>query len=352
MNGFAVTQEQRGDEEWVTCYEALTGKLMWMHSQRARHDTTLGGVGPRSTPTIHKGRVYALGATGILNCLDGATGKVLWTHRLQEEYGLTPDTDLANMAWGRSGSPLIVDDLVVVPGGGPAQGRKVSLVAFQQDTGDRIWEGGDDQIAYASPSLVTLSGVRQILIVNEKTVTGHDPETGKVIWSFDWLGNSNQNANNSQAVVVSDERVFISKGYMGGSALFQVQCDAAGAWKTTQLWADTKTMKTKFTNVVVRDGLVYGLSDGTLECIDLATGKRRWKHGRYGHGQVLGVGDLLIVQAESGEVFLVATTPDEHRELGQLAALEGKTWNDPVLYGRYLLVRNGEQAACFELPLK
>jgi len=352
VNGWAVTLEQRGEEELTTCYEVATGRLMWSHAEQTRHSTVLGGVGPRSTPTLHQGRVYSLGATGILNCLDGATGAVLWTHRLLDEYRLTPELDMTSVAWGRAASPLLVDGLVVVPAGGPPEGPKVSLVAFDQNSGAKAWEGGDDQIAFASPTIATLSGVRQILSVNEATVTGHDPETGKALWSFPWPGSSNQNASNSQPVVIGPDQLFISKGYTGGSALWKIDCDNSGRWTTEQVWADAKIMKTKFTNIVLRDGFVYGLSDGTLECIDVATGKRRWKHGRYNHGQVLGVGDFLIVQAESGEVLLVAIDPKEHRELGRLAAIEGKTWNNPALAGPYLLVRNGEQAACFELPLR
>ncbi len=352
VNGYVVTLEQRGEQELTTCYELLTGKPLWSHAEATRHETVLGGIGPRSTPTISEGKVYSLGATGILNCLDGATGEPLWTHRLLDDYHLTPETDLQVVAWGRAASPLVVDGLVVVPAGGPADKPKVSLVAFDKTSGDKIWEAGDDQIAFASPTLATVSGVRQILSVNEKTVSGHDPETGKLFWSFPWEGLSTQNANNSQPIAVDGNRVFVSKGYTGGSALVEVDCDDAGKWSTKPIWADSKSMKTKFTNAIVRDGYVYGLSDGTLECIQLADGKRRWKHGRYGHGQILGVGDLLLVQAESGEVFLVAIDPTAHRELSSLAALDGKTWNNPALYGRYLLVRNGEEAACYELPLR
>lgn len=349
VNGFAVTQEQRGPEELVSCYEVLTGKLRWSHSDETRHETTLGGVGPRGTPTIHDGRVYTLGATGILHCLEGSTGKPLWTHNLLEQYGLTPVTDMESIAWGRAASPLVVDELVVVPAGGPAGGRQVSLVAFQKDTGKRVWEGGDDQIAYASPTVALLGGVRQILSVNEKTVTGHDLQSGQVLWSFPWAGTSNQNASTSEAVAVGDDEVFISKGYTGGAALFQVHRNDQGHWNADSLWSDTRAMKTKLTNVVIRQDHVYGLSDGTLECIELSTGKRRWKKGRYGHGQILGVDDLLIVLSEAGELFLVELTPDGHHELGHIPAIEGKTWNNPALYGNLLLVRNGEQAACFEL---
>ncbi len=239
---------------------------------------------------------------------------------------------------------------MIVPGGGPAEGRKVSLVAFDKDTGEKTWEGGEDQIAYSSPSLVVLGGVRQILSVNETTVTGHDPKIGRVLWNFPWPGSSNRNANNSQAVAVGNERVFVSKGYTGGSALFDVRRQGDG-WSTEPVWANSKSMKTKFTNAVFYKQHVYGLCDGVLECIELDTGKRCWKQGRYGHGQVLGVGDLLIVQGEDGNVFLVAMTPEAHEELGQFPALDGKTWNNPALVGRLLLVRNAEEAACYELPL-
>jgi outer membrane protein assembly factor BamB len=111
-------------------------------------------------------------------------------------------------------------------------------------------------------------------------------------------------------------------------------------------------MRTTFSNVVVYKDHVYGLDDGVLQCIELNTGVKKWRDGRYRYGQVLGVDDLLIVQAEDGKVILVAADPEKHRELGQIDALHDKTWNNPVLVGKYLLVRNAEEAVCYELPLK
>lgn len=351
VNGFAVTMEQRGDEELVTCYEVATGTMRWSHALPARHYTVLGGAGPRATPTIHEGRVYALGATGVLRCLDGATGRPVWSEDLLARIGVTPEEDLNAVAWGRANSPLIVDDLVVVPLGGPAKGPWISLAAFDKATGRLVWTGGDSQASYSSPVLATLGGQRQILIVNQDYVSGHDPASGRQLWKHPWPGSSSTNANVAQAVPVPGDQLLLSKGYGGGANLLQVSRSERGPWQVAEVWSNSRVLRTKFCNVVVLEGHVYGLSDGILECVDLGSGRRVWRAGRYAQGQLLGVGELLVVQAESGDVALVEATSAGHRELGRFAALEGKTWNNPSLYGRYLLVRNAEQAACYELPL-
>jgi outer membrane protein assembly factor BamB len=134
--------------------------------------------------------------------------------------------------------------------------------------------------------------------------------------------------------------------------LLQISLTDDDHWEVSEVWSNNRVLNTKFCNVVLYGEHVYALSDGILECAELARGRRVWKAGRYGQGQVLGVEDLLLVQAESGEVALVEATPSGHRELGRFAALDGKTWNNPSLYGRYLLVRNAEQAACYELELE
>ena len=352
VNGFAVTLEQRGNDELVTCYEVATGKPRWFHAVPGRHQTVLGGIGPRSTPTIDQGRVYALGATGILRCLDGATGQPIWTDDLLARIGITPQEDLNAIAWGRASSPLIVDNLVVVPLGGRTTPPWISLIAFDKVTGRLAWKGGDCQASYSSPVLTTLAGRRQILIVNQDFVSGHDPATGHALWKYPWPGSSSTNANTSQAVPVPNDRVLLSKGYGGGAKLLQVSQADHDQWKVAEVWANSRVLRTKFCNVVLHGEHIYGLSDGILECVELASGRRVWKQGRYEQGQVLGVEDLLLVQAESGEVALVEATPSGHRELGRFAALDGKTWNNPSLYGRYLLVRNAEQAACYELGLE
>ena len=198
-----------------------------------------------------------------------------------------------------------------------------------------------------------MGGVRQILIVNEDTVSGHDPASGRVLWERPWgEGRSNANASVSQAVAVPPDRVFLSKGYGIGAALIELTPAASETFDVEEIWSDSRVLRTKFTNVTILDGTVYGLSDGILEAADLATGERRWKGGRYKQGQILRVGELLLVLAESGEVLLVEATPERRNSvLGRFQAIEGQTWNNVALYGPYLLVRNAEEAACYKLPL-
>ncbi len=360
VNGFALTMEQRGDQELVTCYDVETGEPRWVRETPARFETALAGTGPRATPTVDDGWVYTQGATGRLLALDGASGEVMWEKDLLREFGMSPEQEAAELPYGRSGSPLITGDLVVVPAGGPAGGRRVSLVAYHKKTGEEVWQGGEEQISCSSPAVATVGGVRQILIVNEASASGHDPATGEVLWPHAREGRSNANTNVSQAVAVPPDRVFLSKGYAVGAELIRLvprggpssPGGAKATFDTETIWQDSRVMRTKFTNVAIKDGHVYGLSDGILECIELATGERMWKGGRYKHGQILLVGDLLLVMSETGEMFLIEATPErKNNVLGSFLAIEGKTWNNFALYGSRLLVRNGEQAACYELPL-
>jgi outer membrane protein assembly factor BamB len=353
----AVTLEQRGEEEVIASYALATGEPEWSVAVPARHETVLGGVGPRSTPTIREGVVYAAGATGWLHAIDGATGSVVWRVNVLDDLGIDPAAHAAAVAWGRAGSPLIRGDLVIVPAGGPrpkpgaGEPAFVSLVAYDRTTGERRWTAGDEQISYASPVLATVGGREVIVSVNESRVVGFDPETRAVVWQFDWPGHSNSDASCSQAIAVGETQVFVSKGYGIGAALFEVESAAQQPWTMREVWHESGSLKTKFTNVVIHDGHAYGLSDGILECVRLADGVRRWKGGRYGQGQVLRVGGLLVVQAESGAVVLVDCAAEKHTVRGRLDAIAGQTWNNPCLAGPRLLVRNAEEVACYELPV-
>lgn len=350
---FGLTLEQRENQEWVTCYDLSDGTLLWHYAEEARHFHALGGLGPRSTPTLsNDGRVYAQGATGVVWCLDGHDGTLLWRVDLLEMAGIDQATSETSVTWGRAASPLLVDDLVVVPLGGDAEGAQgvQSLVALDAATGETRWTGGEHQISYASPVLATLAGIRQILTVDENFVAGYAPEDGRVLWTHDWPGRSSGNASCSNPVPLGPDQVLVSKGYGGGGMLLRLSAQSQGL-AAEEVWADRRVLKTKFTNVCVDREYGYALSDGALECVHLPSGRSQWKQprrGRFGHGHVLIVEDVLVVLSEEGELALVALDPDRYRELGRIQVLQGKTWNPPAVAGNLFVVRNGQEAAVWE----
>jgi outer membrane protein assembly factor BamB len=348
-NGFAVTLEQRGPDEWVSCYRVADGELMWHHAYPARHNNPLGGLGPRAVPTIDQGKVYSQGATGVVCCLDGATGNMLWQDDLLARYGMSQSRSEQLVQWGRSGSPLIVDNMVIVPAGGDGEGKVRSLIAYDKESGNVVWEAGDDQISYASPILADIAGVKQVVSVNETTLAGYDPRDGRRLWTHEWHGNSSGDANVSQPFAVGTDQLFISKGYGLGCTLLKLTPEG-DQFSVEVIWESRRSLKTKFTNVAIVGSHAYGLNDGILECVDIETGKSKWKSGRYGHGQVLAIGDQLLVLGESGELVLIAANSAKAEVRGKIQALTGKTWNNLCVTGNLLLVRNGEEAACYELP--
>lgn len=334
----AITQEQRHEDELIVCYELQSGRAIWAHTNHVRFSEALGGDGPRATPTIRQGRVYAMGAEGNLDCLEEQTGRLVWSHDVLNE------NRLSNLTWGKSCSPLLVRDLIVVTGG---EEREKSLLAYQSDSGKLVWRGGHDSASYSSPVVATLLGQEQIIIVNAHSVSGHNLQNGEMLWEYGWPDNF---AKATEPLFVDTNRVFISAGYGVGCVMLRVERSAAGTWSATPLWKN-RNLKPKFTNLVRRGQYVYGLDEGVLACVDLENGNRQWKEGHYGHGQILSVDNLLVVQAESGEVVLVEVNPLKPRECARFPALQGKTWNNPALAGDLLLVRNDHEAACYRLPL-
>lgn len=339
VQGRAYTQEQRGEEEMVTSYDLFTGKLLWSHADPVRFSQWQSGDGPHATPTVHAERVYAYGATGLLTCLDASTGKKVW------QRSVLAENELENIEWGVSASPLIVDDKVIVTGGktkGPV------LFAYQIGSGELVWKAGDDQACYSSPVLATLAGKRVILSNNVRSLTAYDPATGAVLMDHEWGGTNWPKA--SQPLVLGQDRVFLSAGYGMGCQMLEIKTAEDGTLTATQLWTGMK-MKTQFNSAAARDGYAYGLDDGRLASLDLATGERLWKDGRFASGQTLLVDDVILIQSEGGRVHLAAAKPDGFQELGKINALSSKTWNHPTLAGRYLLVRNDREAVCYELPV-
>jgi outer membrane protein assembly factor BamB len=339
-DGRAYTIEQRRGQEVVAAYDVATGRELWTQRWNAAYspgDDT--GDGPRSTPTWDQGRLYALGATGELRCLDANSGSVIWGKNILS------DNQAPNLQWGVAGSPLIVDDKVIVLPGGA---NNKSVVAYNKMTGAPVWKSLSDQQAYVSPMLVELGGRRQILIVSASRVLAVVPETGALLWSYPW--DTSMGINVSQPIIVDKNRFFISSGYGKGAALVEVKGSGQNFTATT-IWENVN-MKNKFNSSVLYNGYVYGLDEGILTCLDVNTGDRKWKGGRYGYGQVLLASGNLIVTSDSGDLALVKASPDAYTELARFTALQGKTWNYPAIADGRLLVRNGNEMAAYDISPK
>lgn len=360
VGDFAVTQEQRAENELVTCYRVTTGEPVWTHSDKTRFDPAdpiggLGDVGPRATPTIVGKRIFTQGGTGIVNCLDARDGHAIWSHDTAAEFGAPIAT------WGKAGSPLVFDDVVVISVGAPSAPASFdsSLVAFDIETGALRWHAGNRKAAYATPVYALLAGEKQIVVVNESWLTGHRASDGKVLWEYPWGNETDTSASCSQPVPLGGDQIFVSKGYGVGCALLGVSRKEDGTFAAEPSWQPPikKVMKSKFSNVVFHEGRLYGLDDVLLECAQPATGEVLWKNRRqpaFGHGQIMLIGDMILVLSETGELALVRASPQGYEELAELQGLDAAnpTWNNPAFSSPYLLIRNSREAACYQLPVK
>jgi outer membrane protein assembly factor BamB len=331
------TQEQRGNDEVVSCYNKTTGKPVWKHRDAARFWESNAGAGPRATPTLSGGRVYTFGATGILNALDARNGSVFWSRNAAS------DTKTKVPDWGFASSPLVVGDVVIVAAGG-------ALAAYDVTTGNPRWFGPTGGRGYSSPHLATIDGVSQILLLNGEGAISVAPADGTLLWKHVWEGDSIV-----QPAVAADGDVLIGSGSGLGSEVGVRRVavsHGAGGWTAQERWTSIG-LKPYFNDFVIHKDLAFGFESNIIACIDLKNGERKWKGGRFGHGQLvlLPDQDLLLVVSEEGELALVKATADQFTELGRFKAIEGKTWNHPVLVGDIVLVRNDQEMAAFRLSL-
>ncbi len=329
------TQEQRGELEAVVCLDTASGHELWAYQYKARFSDGQAGAGPRSSPTFSESRLYTLGASGILNCLEAASGKPCWSRDIVADSGAPVPM------WGFSSSPLVVEGLVVVYAGG--KGDK-GLLAYRASTGEPAWSVATGPVSYSSAQVVTVHGRQQVLFLSDTGLIGLEPPTGKILWEH--------KAPASSVWRVALPRQIDETGIVIGSEdLGLVRLDLAQTTPSSR-W-DSRALRPAYNDFVSLDGFIYGFDESFFCCVDAATGKRRWKAGRYGHGQVLLLVDqrALLVISENGEGVLVSARPDQHEELGRFQAVNGKTWNHPAIAHGFLYVRNAEEIACYKLPV-
>jgi outer membrane protein assembly factor BamB len=343
VDGHAVTQEQRDKVESVVCYDAATGNEVWAHDNPVRFEEPLAGAGPRGTPTFVNGRIYALGGLGTLNCLKPETGEVIWSHDVVKDSGL-PTNELPQ--WGYAVSPLVIDNLVIVFAGGTT-GKGV--LAYHADDGKLAWAVPSGKTSYSSPQVATLGGQKRIVMHDTGALRVLNVADGKEVWSYPNGGEMSLPMLQPHVVGPTDLVVSITPGMGRFEVSSQVPTDGEHAprWSTNKLRPD-------FSDFVIHKDSIFGLNDGILVCLDLETGDQVWKKSRLGHGQVVMLADqdALLVSNEKGEIILVAVDRQGPTELGRFQAIDGKTWNGPVLVGNRVFLRNAAEMAAYEINVQ
>ena len=333
------TQEQRGEKEAVVCLDAGTGKTVWDFEYEGRFWEAVAGAGPRATPTIADEGLFSLGANGVLTCLNASSGKKIWERDLKVDGNRKPPM------WGFSSSPLVTDGLVIVHAGGA--GEK-GLLAYDAQTGDLRWSTASGDHSYSSAQSARFDSVSGVLMVTNTGLQFVSAKDGSKIWQFD---SPSQNYRTLQPLVLGNS-VLLANSLGDGTKRLLIAHEGE-KWTVTEEWS-SRNMKPDFNDFVEHKGMLYGFDGNILACVDLATGQRLWKKGRYGNGQVLLLcdGGQLLVTSEAGELVLLKADPKSMIEVARIQAIEGKTWNHSVVVGHRIYIRNAEQAACYELPTR
>jgi outer membrane protein assembly factor BamB len=333
------TQEQRGEQEVVVCYNAIDGGELWVHLDESRFFEVFGGTGPRATPTLSGGKLFTLGANGLLNCLDPLTGDLVWQRDIRD------DADRDPPIWAFASSPLVTHGVVIVHAGGADD---KGLLAYDEQSGELRWTAAAGNDSYSSPQLSQIDGKECVLMLTNTGVVFVEPSDGSVLGEHEWLFPGYRVV---QPLVVDAASVLIGTPMGTGTQRVDVRWDGEG-FDTEERWT-TIAMSPYFNDYVAHEGFLYGIDKNIFACVDLRDGERKWKRGRYGNGQVLLLpsGGQLLVTTEKGELVLLRATPDKHVELARHRVFEARTWNHPVLVGNRLYVRNGEEAVCLEMAV-
>ncbi|MDA1191263.1 MAG: PQQ-binding-like beta-propeller repeat protein [Candidatus Poribacteria bacterium] len=331
-----VTMAGQENDEYVLCLNAENGDERWRY-RIDRKFTEGHGNGPRSTPTLHDGRVFALSAWGTLASLDVYSGVEPWTKNLRDEFGGRQN---AKEPWrGYATSPLVENGLLLVEVGGV---NRRSVVAFHPDSGDIAWTALNDRPAYSSPIAITANDARQTVWFNGEGLVSLSSD-GAERWRVPFETSYDQNV--STPLFAPPDKVFISEGYDGKGALM-VQIGETGA---SELWRNDK-MRNDFASSLFLDGFIYGFDGTTLKCLDAKNGDEKWAQRGFGRGTLIAANGHLIVLGERGQLAIAEATPVEYRETGSIdRVIAGKCWTAPSLSDGRLYLRDEKTLVCLDL---
>jgi outer membrane protein assembly factor BamB len=325
-----------GEQEVITAYDAATGKQVWREAYDAPYTVnpaaTSHGKGPKSTPTVDRGRVYALGISGTLSALDAATGKVAWRHDFKKMFPSTsPD-------YGASMSPIVDGEMVIAHVGGNKNG---ALIAFDRTSGAQKWSWTGDGPAYASPIIATFGGTRHLITQTQTNVVGLSPADGKLLWQIPF---KTEYAQNIITPVVTNGMLIYAGLSMSTSAVRLV--NEGGAWKPQPVWQNAD-IPMYMSSPVVANGVLYGLTHrnrGQFFAVDVKTGTTLWTSPpRQAENAALAVaGDLIVATTTEGEFVVMRQNAKAFHLVKKYTVAQSPIWAHPAFAANGVLIKDAE----------
>lgn len=337
--GRLYTLGARAGNEYVMAFDRATGKKVWEYQNGRRYENDRGD-GPRSTPTVEDDRLYVLGGSGDLTCLENATGKKIWSINLIQKF------DGRNPYWGYSESPLIVGDRILVNAGGP----RASIVAIAKADGATLWQNHSDEAGYSSPMLMRTGSLNQVIFFTGSRTLAVDPRDGRLLWSYNKAANGTANV---ATPIVRGTRVFLSSDYGTGAALLDIR--AAGNLASANEVYFTRDMRNHHASSVLIEDHIYGFSSSILTALKFDTGAMAWRDRSIGKGSLIFADKRLYLYSEDGVVGLAEASPSAYREHGRftLAQQSGlPTWSHPVISGGLLIIRDQDSVYAYDVRTK
>ena len=334
--GKLYTQGQRNGRQFLMAFDTSNGSKLW-EVENGRQYMDGRGNGPRGTPTVDNGRVYAISGNGHLICMQTATGKLIWQIDMLSEFGAR------NISWGISESPLIDGDrLIATPGG-----RDAGVVALNKSNGSLIWKSEGDRAGYSSAVTATLAGVPQYVLLMGSGGVGISASDGKRLWRYTKVANGTANV---ATPIVSGDKVFLSSDYGTGCALLEIVPDGAGGVTAEEVYF-SREMRNHYSTSVLIDGKLYGYSGRILTCMDFAAGTVHWRDRSVGKGQVITAEGLLYLQSEDGVAGLAEATPEGYREISRFTfgRADYPTWTLPVIADGRFYIRDQDRLNCYDI---
>ncbi|CAN5157314.1 PQQ-like beta-propeller repeat protein [soil metagenome] len=343
------TQEIDGiPRESCVAYDATSGEQLWSAPLGiARYDcggdsgtrNNKGGDGPRSTPSYSEGKLYALDARLALFCFDARSGELVWSRDIGKDH------DGQELRWQNAASPLVIGDRLFLAGGGSVQ----ALLALDKNSGKTLWAVGDDKLTHATPIHTTLHGTEQIIFFTQKGLVSVVPDSGTELWRYPFPFNTSSAAS----PVVWEDIVFCSAGYGVGAGAVRI-AKQGDRFAATEIWRTPNDNINHWSTPIVHDGYLYGMfsfkdyGSGPLACVDIRTGKMRWKEKGFGPGNVILAGSTLLALSDDGHLVAAQASPTKYSEIGRAKILDGKCWSTPALADGKIYARSTEEAVCLE----